>query len=1162
MSAKTTNKAVPTIVIGCGGSGLATIRKLNRLCAANPTLAERIGEELFYVAIDTDKNPLTEFSEGIVEDMNGHDAPFIAEIQLSRKVRQLKQITDKCVKGKYDSPALDRIKEHMWFRRGKPFEAPGVQNLMTGAGQCPPASYCLAWFRMADIESQFKLVIDKIKSNFGKRILSDENPIANVNVFVIAGLAGGTGRGIWELVTYKVREIFEKVYGLPVQPIGVFFTEGVFGDVKLKKPHQIPALKVNSLTGLSELASLMKTGRSDDDAEIFRMRMPNMQTPERELTDVLGIDNTLAARTSPVHSAYLVCGNHDDGILDRCEQFYEMAGGALYSMIINSNIQSQACNDDDPFLSFASNTFEVDVTHLRSYFENYVRCVAIDRLLKNDSNSDDEVSKFLAENKILAPVISFGGVMGNKKGTLFQRVVSYLLESVYGDKLRQLVKGLSAMNPQTAMRGVEKILKTTASMEAVEAAFHKAVESFGNVDDLIDNAVFDAYKGDSNVPSIGRARYFAKSLRERFGAILEKIPVNCPAIKAEAAQIDEDFRDSCKYVMAQVKEASKRTIGEVFNRDPYFTVSEVKALISVDDTTGEFGGDIAKGIIAANYANIRHIIAKAFNGDKKTKGWIGRLEDVIGGYAKLEGFLGVAKARFQVASVAAAGGNETEEDAFGVLFTAPEKIFDSLPSDDDHVGFYKRMLVPIMTKEDVWALASGALKTREGLDAFIQETVRDIAKINSRDAFLRKLDVAIKSNVYVADGFLETNFSFCKVLKRNIDCWNATLAELNGDRASLLKFRKALRNYLGVEPVCDEQLKIYQLPDLEVVLTHIVAMLSDDCKPWWKIVSTGDVDGDDAGKVSTTVLLTERYGHCGYEKKDDLEKHVAEILDGKLIETYDLNSAGGGASPFMIVAYANQILLSQNFDDVISFDYTLSDPKYKPIVDRWLQNAERKDGESIFSTADRNKGCGYISPMFINNPVLAANRWHPWLKGDFGTVEDEDAALKALLYAFLGTGQCEEISKLENVGWMLPLITIGPRQQFIMARKAFKWDGEKAIEDTNCTWLPGEKICVSLVNLREYLNGNGKTGLNGKLVEKDVTEGKILRRGIEAEESIFLASLIKDKFGPEFYSNLCAARDKWLTVQRDNAKKGKNGRKEDADIWQELIKLSSRLAKA
>ncbi len=1164
MSNTTANASIPTIIIGCGGSGLASIRKLNRLCAANPALAERIGEELFYVAIDTDKKPLAEFSEDIVKDMNGHSAPFIAEIQLSRGIRQLKQITDKCVKGRVDSPALDRIKEHMWFRRGKPFEAPGVQNLMTGAGQCPPASYCLAWFRMAEIEKQLQIVIDKVKSNFGKQIISDENPIANVNVFVVAGLAGGTGRGIWELVAYKVREIFEKGYGVPVQPIGVFFTEGVFGDVKMLKPQQIPALKVNSLTGLSELVCLMKTGRSENDAEIFRMRMPNMRTPERELTDVLGIDNTLAARTSPVHSAYLVCGDRDDGILDSSEQFYEMAGGALYSMIANSNIQSAACNDDDPFLSFASNTFEVDVTHLRSYFENSARCVAIDQLMKNESNEDGAVNSFLSKNRLLAPVISFGSVMGDKKGTLLQRTVSYLIEDAYGDRLRQLIGKLPTMLPKKGMEAVTKILKSAVNDAAIEAAFQKAVNSFGDIDALIDGAVYDAYKGDSNVPSIGRAKAFAISLRNRFEEILKKIPVSCPVIKAEAAQIDERLRDSFEYVMTQVKAASKRTWVEAFGRKPYFLPSEVDDLVVVDKDSGEFGGDVVRGIIAANYIKIHAIIKNNFgaDGEKNGKGWLKHLNAIIAGYDKLEEFLGVEKARLQVASLATTGGSENETEAFDLLFVSPEKILDRLPSDNDHESFYKRTLVPVMTKEEVDKLAVRALKTRDGLDEFIQEAVKNVANISSRDSFLRKLDVAIKGNVYIADGFLEKNFSFTKVLSRNIDYWNKTLVALSGDKTTLAKFRKTLRNYLGVESEYDSQLEVYHLPSVENILTHIVAMLSDDCKPWWKIVSAGDVDNDDAGNVSTTVLLTERYGHCGYPKKADLEKKVSEILGGRVVETHDLQTACGGASPFSVIAYANQILLSQDFGDVISFDYTLSDAKYKPIVDHWLQNAERKDGESIFSTADRNKGCGYISPIFVNNPVLAAARWHPWLKGDFGTVEDEDAAFKALLYAFLGNGTCEEISKLEKVGWKFPLIKIGPRQQFMIARKALKWDGEKASEDPNCAWLVDEKICVSLANLHEYLNGNGKTGLNGKLVEKDVAEGKALRRGIGDEESIFMTQLIKGKFGPEFYTNLCAARDKWFAAQRDAAKRGKNGRKEDAEIWQKLIKLSGRLAKA
>ena len=467
-----------------------------------------------------------------------------------------------------------------------------------------------------------------------------------------------------------------------------------------------------------------------------------------------------------------------------------------------------------------------------------------------------------------------------------------------------------------------------------------------------------------------------------------------------------------------------------------------------------------------------------------------------------------------------------------------------------------------MSRNEVRSLAEKALRTREGLDELIQSTVRDVGSIGSRDVFLRKLMEVVRANVYIEDGFLEQNFSFCKILQRNLVQWNKRLAAITGDSAKVARFRKRLEHYLGVAPEFDKQDNVYRLPDIELLLPCIIAILADDCKPWWKIVSTGKAATSDAGKVMKTILISERYSRNGYVSKEDLEHDVSEMLGGEMITTYDRQTAAGGSSPYMIVAYSNQILLSANFDDIISLDWTHTDTAYVPTVDRWLQNAERKDGESIFSTADRNKGCGYISPIFVNNPVLAAARWHPWLKGDFGTVEDEDVALKALLYAFLGNGTCEEIAKLESVGWKFPLIRIGPRQQFMIARKALKWDGEKASEDPNCAWLVDEKICVSLANLHEYLNGNGKTGLNGKLVEKDVAEGKALRRGIGDEESIFMTQLIKGKFGPEFYTNLCAARDKWFAAQRDAAKRGKNGRKEDAEIWQKLIKLSERLAKA
>ncbi|MBQ7652041.1 MAG: hypothetical protein IJS15_13840, partial [Victivallales bacterium] len=626
-----------------------------------------------------------------------------------------------------------------------------------------------------------------------------------------------------------------------------------------------------------------------------------------------------------------------------------------------------------------------------------VRGVALDRLVKVDEDQSDAVREFLAANPLVKPVSTILGVMGNKSGTLLQRVTSYLLGDAYGESLNQLATssadGLIKMNPKQGMEAVNDILGEATTAE-IAAAFTKAVASMGDVNKLIDDAVFNAYKGETGAPSIGRAKAFASQLATNLKVLFEGLPKKSPEINAEAAQADARLHDACAYVMSQVKEASKRKLGELVKGAPYFNADDIKGLINVANN-GEFDGDIAKGIVAMNYTAIRDALGKAI------AEWTKHLSSIVAGYEKLEGYVATAKAKFDYLNTAAAGGDNTD-DAYDVLFTDPEKIEDGLPTDNDKTTFYRRQLKPIMTRGEVRLLAERTLKTREGLDELIQATVKNVGEIGSRDVFLRKLTDVVKANVYIEDGFLEKNFSFCRVLKRNLVQWNKHLADMTGDSVRLNRFCKRLENYLGVAPEFDKQDEAYRLPDIEILLPHIIAVLADDCKPWWKIVSAGKAATSDAGKVTKTVLISERYSRNGYAAQQDLETTVSKILDGETITTYDSQTAGGGSSPFMIVTYANQILLSADFNDIISLDWTHSDTKYVPTVDRWLQNAERKDGESIFSTADRNKGCGYISPIFVNNPVLAAARWHPWLKGDFGTVEDEDAALKALLYAFLG----------------------------------------------------------------------------------------------------------------------------------------------------------------
>ena len=72
---------------------------------------------------------------------------------------------------------------------------------------------------------------------------------------IIAGLAGGTGRGCWHLIGMKVREVLAGI-GRHTMPVGYFYDSSVFSDIMARSPGQANKMRVNALTGFSELAGL------------------------------------------------------------------------------------------------------------------------------------------------------------------------------------------------------------------------------------------------------------------------------------------------------------------------------------------------------------------------------------------------------------------------------------------------------------------------------------------------------------------------------------------------------------------------------------------------------------------------------------------------------------------------------------------------------------------------------------------------------------------------------------------------------------------------------------------------------------------------------------------------------------------------------------------
>ena len=162
-------------------------------------------------------------------------------------------------------------------------------------------------------------------------------------------------------------------------------------------------------------------------------------------------------------------------------------------------------------------------------------------------------------------------------------------------------------------------------------------------------------------------------------------------------------------------------------------------------------------------------------------------------------------------------------------------------------------------------------------------------------------------------------------------------------------------------------------------------------------------------------------------------------------------------------------------------------------------------------------------------------------------------ALDAMLYGMLGMGLADAQvkafeSKLAAYGWSLPPLRFAEKgQTWTLARKTLVWntDEGRAVDNTDCVWKSGWKICTSACNLLAMLKGEGKTGMNGARKQADVKNGEKLRELLEAEADAFETN-VKAELGADA-KILFAARTEWLVKMRDEADE------EDAAVFNALI---------
>ncbi len=1123
------------LVIGCGGSGLTTLSALNRLLVQNPEMLPRLSNEVYYLAVDTEVSALEQFEEEIKEQMGQYPAPFMQRIQLSHNMTILNEM----IRPNFVEPfsrqpnakGLMRLREHWWFDgTDTPFKAPRVTNLLKGAGQCPPASYGLAWYRLGEIGEAVKRIVDHMVAHgYG-----DPAQLRNMNLIVVAGLSGGTGRGCWNLIAFKVREYLLSKYKVTVPPVGVFFDANVYDCVARDNEGQRLALEVNSLTGLSELSCWLANGGKTG-TECFNYRLPNIKSPERTTTDILKVDLDLNPTAgAPVNSAFLICGRSESAILDNNRQYHEMAGAALYAIIANPDIAARQVNDGDPFNSFAAATYEVDTLHLQKWYETRARGIALRRLVASGEDVSAEKDAFFRAFPINGRVRALTDLRPSADGTLFQRLAAaFLDQKKYRQGFSTMVQEFPEWKLEDANEAVEPLLAPATDVKSVvNQVLAEMNLTGGKVEAAVVAAMKSVYKGnEGQKPSLGRALDFLKMLKSEI-EMARSLSEQAFQITPEGGTRAVGAREA---VLKTLKTFSKRTFKEVFTGIGAFNQDEIDQLVK--EEAGRFVGIIPNGVLAMNYPLLKKALEDAFLPAVK------RIDRLIAACEQFTNCCREASAGFALEESEAAGGKEGE-DPFSLLFATPDRIDETLCDGDNRQRFYRRILRPIVaTRAEAEDLVTDSVRIGDGMEDFIGRSIEDgslekLAVASDGAAhrkFVANLMDHTRASVSLSGDFLLNHFTFEKILAHNREYWNKAVEMAMGSGVRLSKLKDMFFRTLGAELEVDKHNRAapLTLPPVEELRKSIAASMASTCAPWW----IADTDG-----AHHSIMMFLPFD-CA-DSANEITTFISERAPYAKVQPFGLDNAKGSVTPFSYLAFVSEgvkLTAVEKAKGMHLLDKIESLRYYQDAdVNTWMQKAERADGESIFTTENHNKGIGYLSPLYIRDKMLAGYRWCPWLHEDEAEAQAaENNALDALLYAFLGHGMAQAdvtafVKKLEPYGWTLPVIQPGKSQSYLLTRKTYSWNGAAAEPNTACDWKPNKRLCTSACNLYTLLQGKGKTGLSGTATERDKEEGNKLRVLLLAEKSIFDEHIASD-LGANDIGKLKRALMVWLAQMRDEA---------------------------
>lgn len=1123
------------IFLGFGGSGAKTLLELARMFAADKEWAERCESEAYFLLADTDIDDLENYSRDIRTSLAAVGAhSWVRSVQLSEGVQQVPRlITERLKVARASEKGLQRMKDCWWFNPdGEPFTARNVQlPPQEGASQCPAISYFLSWNSIGGDRSPVGQIIDELCSEMQARVARNHGARPfDVKLYLVAGLAGGTGRGSWATMSLGIQSALQ-ARGRECVPIGMFFDQSCFNDVAQGTQGQHVKLVINSLTGISELAGWIENDldreKEAGKSKRYIFRLPSFSSPERTASDV--IDSGSLVRepglpgATPVRQAFVIFSEGLAGELVPGSH-YNVAAAALYGRTAQSAIESEQSNTRLSIGSVGASSYRVNVHSIRAYLGRKVEYETIKRFAEN---VDDEAAAEIADAILLPLLADAQSDRGHRSADdSAERSTPQLLARIHKAALTS-----ASVRVTNLLENIEAMAADDYedAVNAVAGNLSKDANFLGGVVNAVRDSICHVY-GDGLVPKGSSepeallVNYFCNAMR----SVLEH-----PTVKGK--KLDAHVWSFA--VAQQVLELLVKRSSEIEGR-----VSDAKSKVSASDVVAEIRKRRGKKaiLLGKRFSEIeqeqirtaaedfvlsqaRIAVAKLFGkwsegARRSLEAWRDNLQD------------SKERAQYHANSIM----RHVDKIATDALFTVdddfrraekppvsashhePERFLEPYVKDGQFEEWMQELLAQrddrmrvALTELSEYVL-SRAYTTHGGGKA--DESLRK----EIRRELGRKLE-DFHSNIVIPAAFMHRHFRLGDVAEQLVHAWAARIEKASSNPRAQENLKRRFLHLFGFElSMRNGQCEV---PSKKEIIEGMALRLGQNCRSQFllrtgsgatreraathvflptdntlangpKAVKDWQRDLDAHTKQGNTAHIKFHIGQEG-ESEGDERGNPFQML-ACVTEGFTCDRAGSGPS--------EQTAIHAAFDTISSLDYWRA--SNDPHVKTFLEWVEDPSGRSMFADVEYSFGLGYTVPAFVTNEQLRRARWRPWAIDTEQRLERQGGmGVDTLLYALLGSDGKRSSALLqlqvknedgETSDWTLPLLLYGKAKDskhgFGFARRAFtKETGD---------WRPMSKA---------FRAGEEETSIK-KLMTR-FKEDEALRRALASEAHHFFGTL-------------------------------------------------------